>query len=285
MKQTVLIALAVFVLCCSVSRVAAHNHLITPVPRDPRTTYNGDNNCENNNANVPGGNTFQRGGTINAKWSFNNHRGGFVRFSIVPKGKETSRGVFGQGSNIVHFTCHTRTCGGANVGFDAGDQKPCTTSFKVPTHLKDGNYVLQWIVYSMFDSDQNPNKGLPNYTSCANIKISGGSGPSGSPSNCGFSWLGGDKEYTRTKGGSGNTCAYFIKNTVGPAQATVKIDKASIKVNGVPAEVQSCGKGSGNGKTATGGDSASTGKSTKNGSTGTKSNSNTTTKKKKQSSA
>jgi LysM repeat protein len=102
----------------------------------------------------------------------------------------------------------------------------------------------------MFDSDANPNKGLPNYTSCANIKIQGGAPVSENPGKCAFTWAGGDKEYTRVNKGAHaqDTCVYFIKNTVGRAQDTVKINPNFIKVNGRPAEVEECLKSGGVGR-------------------------------------
>jgi len=248
MKAVAFIPLAL-ILICSISQIAAHNHLIFPVPRNRGAFFSKDQNCENNKQDIPKENHFTRGQALHALWSFNNHRGGFVRFSIVPEGQEDTKGIFNKHSHIVSFGCHTQHCGGKGVKFDSGDKFPCNSSLHIPTHLKDGNYVLQWVVYSMYDSDANPNKGLPNYISCANIKIEGGPQETRTPSNCSFSWHGGDKEYSRFAGGQGNnpqdTCTYFMRTNLGISQETVVVDKSKVLGGGRPDEVEWCLKNGG----------------------------------------
>lgn len=239
------VCLAILLVCCGLSIVAAHNHLMAPIPRNPEAYYIGNDNCENSKTDIPKENTFQRGQIINTKWSYNNHHGGFIRFAIVPMGKETKDKPFNQGENILLFTCFGKTCGGPNAPLDEGDQMPCGTALKIPTHLPDGNYVLQWIMYSSYVAEGREDRGLPNYTSCANIKIQGGTKTNEVPGKCSFQWIGGDTEYTRGKVKrlgdlEKDTCAYFMRNTLGPSFDTVVNNADFIKIGGRPKEVEDC---------------------------------------------
>ena len=59
------------------------------------------NSCENSDTSVPNGNTFARGQRIDATHIYNNHYAGFVRFSIVPMGQETSLDAVNDPRNFV----------------------------------------------------------------------------------------------------------------------------------------------------------------------------------------
>lgn len=62
-----------------------------------------NNNCENGDISIPMMNNFARGQRIDTKHIYNNHYSGFVRFSIVPMGSETSKEEVNDPKNFVRL--------------------------------------------------------------------------------------------------------------------------------------------------------------------------------------
>lgn len=119
--------------------------------------------------------TWKRGQEVKIKWAKNNHRGGFVRFALVPESKMMSRraheklalfhGCFAQGI----FECSTRTCGA-----DKSDEGYSRPKFRIPTIYPDGLYVFGLVWYGGLHFPISERRFFSDYWSCAYIRIEGG---------------------------------------------------------------------------------------------------------------
>lgn len=210
-------------LLCSLQATAlAHNWLLNPQPRITGeaglygASRSQQDNCENSDTNVPGQNNYQRGQSVDASWVYNNHYGGFVRFSLVPLGQEGDKDAMNDPANFISISCMSRNCGGRTQGYsdsqydylspynlpaqsgvpfdNSNPENACSTSLTIPSYIEDGTFVLQWVMYGTHDSDGDKDKALPFYRNCANIQVSGGSQLTDKPQGqCNFAWTGGDR--------------------------------------------------------------------------------------------
>lgn len=116
--------------------------------------------------------TYRRGQYAKLEWSRNNHHGGFVRFSIVPASQRMSHAAHNAGA--FYYTCYeaglARCWRGALCGTDV-DKKSPRVWVKIPTWLRDGDYVLGW---AWFGGLHDGESYFGDYWSCADVKIRGG---------------------------------------------------------------------------------------------------------------
>jgi len=135
--------------------------------------------------------TIARGASINVQWPRNNHAGGFIRFAWSPTSGSDVHANFD--ANVQEIHCHeVGGCGPDNIndpnGGDSGpadgSSRACQTTIKVPLHLTDGSWTLQWAWYGGAFA-------LGDYYSCVDYKISGGASANQSPAV----FIGGDFTY------------------------------------------------------------------------------------------
>lgn len=112
---------------------------------------------------------FKRNETVTVVWPRNNHRGGFVRFSMVPRAHRMNKAAHDK--LAFRYSC-----------FEA-DQIPCNedhcgtdvwlyrTDIQIPTSFADGEYVLSWAWFGGLTRDKSF---FGDYYSCAHVKLSGG---------------------------------------------------------------------------------------------------------------
>jgi len=118
--------------------------------------------------------TIARGGEINVQWPRNNHAGGFIRFAWSSTSKSDSHTEFDAGVQEIH--CHeVGGCGpddvsqpnGGDSGPADGSSRACKTTIRVPSHLTDGTWTLQWAWFGGAFA-------LGDYYSCIDYVIQGG---------------------------------------------------------------------------------------------------------------
>lgn len=125
---------------------------------------------------------WRRGQKVTIRWARNNHRHGFVRLSLVSKEHRMDKTEHAKGA--FHYTCYE-----SNRKVCNGDKYHCGTDMyiyetyvTVPTHLKNGRYVLGWSWYGAFDRESKQNRFVfGDYYSCAHIEIVGDDKPTGRP--------------------------------------------------------------------------------------------------------
>jgi len=240
--------------------VQAHTYLITPQSRLSITknigtstedgTGNGAGLCHLGDgtqtcctSTTMGGSmkTYQRGTEIPTAWWRNNHVGGFVRYSIVPIAQSGSQDAFDAAENMLNYECNQVGCsatyGGSspnnwNGGDSAGSKgwsNACSGAFKIPYHLKDGQYTVQWVWFGQ----GNGNQANSPFQACIDLNISGG--PTGSPLKCPL-WKGGDLSEA-----GDNVCTFVSVNN--PSYQGVCKDanacQGSYQV-GIPKGLQEC---------------------------------------------
>jgi len=167
----------------AVMEVSSHSYLTNPRPRSDfsggcrvghptnleQFTFNCPGPCENMGAidnSVTA--TWQRGQTVEVRWSKNNHRGGFVRWTIVRKEDMMNRQS--HADLAFAYSCWDSQQVGCQNDFECGtdQQKVAFKEFiRVPPIYPDGEYILGW---AWFGGDGD----LADYHSCANIRIQGG---------------------------------------------------------------------------------------------------------------
>ena len=141
---------------------------------------NGNAPCEDVDPSMLTGYSVNAGDRIKVGWPSGNRGGGFVRLALVSQaemsetafnehvlkqtcfGYDSRPGRFAFG-NCVH-PCNAR--GGCEFQRDASDSQRYDTTIAIPTNLKDGDYILQFMAYIA-------NSQTPVY-SCSKLKISGG---------------------------------------------------------------------------------------------------------------
>lgn len=227
----------------------AHSWLVTPVSREtgPQSDENGSMGCP---SNTPGQSTsFAAGETIKVRYPRNNHLGGFIRWAMVPLGKE-SKSAFDD--NVIYYTCRESGSQCVPDGTDtmySGDNGAaansilCGDTIKLPDWLDAGDYVLQWTWHSVGSSYGNIGWAEPQFRSCADIKIT--SDGTGTQPSC-PTFVGGDR-VTALEGKSNDQCWYFYTNDiVTSAYKGSNDDYESNYKYGLPALVENCSGGSGN---------------------------------------
>lgn len=249
MKLSVLSTLAtaaVVALTLNAPQADAHGWLKTPVSRETssRTDIDASMGCP---SNAPGqSTTFAPGATIDVRYPRNNHLGGFIRWAIVPRGKE-SKAAFD--ANVFHYTCRESgaTClpAGTNAVYAGDNGAPensilCGDKITLPNWLPAGDYVLQWTWMSAGSSYGKLAWANEIYRSCADIKFTAAG--TGKKPVC-PSFVGGDR-VTKLQGKGSNQCFYFYTNDI--ASTIFKGDESNYQQYykfGVPAQVQKCSGG------------------------------------------
>lgn len=125
------------------------------------------------------GASWKRGQKVTIHWAKNNHRGGMVRFAIVPVDKLMSRASHKK--YALYYGCWEQgmfTCSGTLCGSDT-DNEGFRRDFVIPTVIPDGVYALGvvWFGGLHFSRDKGQ---FPDYFSCGFIKIQGGAPLGGS---------------------------------------------------------------------------------------------------------
>lgn len=112
--------------------------------------------------------TYSRGQMVSFTWTRNNHRGGFIRFSLVPEQMRMNRTAHDMMTfRYACFESDRHLCDVKNCGTDIWLYK---TRVEIPTSLPDGDYILGWAWFGgLFD-----NSYFGDYYSCAPVKIQGG---------------------------------------------------------------------------------------------------------------
>ncbi|GLE00071.1 hypothetical protein PINS_up008798 [Pythium insidiosum] len=192
--------------------------------------------------------SYEAGETIDVRYWRNNHIGGFIRWSIAPRGNE-SKQEFDQ--NTFYYTCRESgpECRPRNnpdkpiAGDGSGDNTiPCGDRITLPDWLPAGDYVLQWTWFGVGHSFGNVGWAEPQFRSCADIKLTS-SGSKKKPACPRF--VGGDR-VTKAQNKGSNQCFYFYTNDI--VSTIFKGDNNNAMPNykfGVPAEVEKCGGGGG----------------------------------------
>ncbi|KAG3111709.1 hypothetical protein C6341_g27846, partial [Phytophthora cactorum] len=181
--------------CLLPPSIEAHSWLVKPVSREtgPRTT-DGSIGCPDTTPRTP--TSFSPGETIDVRYWRNNHLGGFIRWAISPVGSETA---FDFDDNVFFYTC--RESGPDCVPADgstyryAGDSSgpntiSCGDTITLPDWLREGDYVLQWVWFSVGSSSGNVGWAEPQFVSCADITLT--SAGSSSEPKC-PTFVGGDR--------------------------------------------------------------------------------------------
>lgn len=165
-----------------VESVTGHSYITSPTSRSNQkqttTGCRGPNclgPCDRKSSSARSPITVARGADLNIQWPRNNHAGGFIRFAWAPTSQSDSHSQFDNNVQVIY--CHEvggckpddpRSPNGGDSAPKDGSRQPCQVTFKVPPHLTDGLWTLQWAWYGGAYS-------LGDYYSCVDYKISGGS--------------------------------------------------------------------------------------------------------------
>ncbi|TYZ64867.1 hypothetical protein PybrP1_010588 [[Pythium] brassicae (nom. inval.)] len=232
----------------------AHSWLVKPVSRENSASGADTTNTRGCPSMNPGKSTsFKAGETIDVRYWRNNHLGGFIRWSIVPKGQENSKEKLD--SSAFHYSCResgpeclpkgnqaNNMYAGDGVG-DTSNVIACGDKITLPDWLPAGDYVLQWTWFGVGSSFGNIGWAEPQFRSCADIKLTTKGSKSSAP-NC-PTFTGGDR-VTKMKNQGNDKCFYFyttdIVNSVYKGSNT---DYASKYKYGIPAPIEKCRGSSG----------------------------------------
>ncbi|KAH7462602.1 uncharacterized protein KRP23_13622 [Phytophthora ramorum] len=230
--------------------VEAHSWLVKPVSREtgPRTT-DGTVGCPNTSPGTP--TSFAPGETIDVRYWRNNHLGGFIRWAISPVGTETASDFDG---SVFFYTCRESgpDCVPADgstsryAGDNSGDYTiSCGDTITLPNWLDEGDYVLQWVWFSVGSSYGNIGWAEPQFVSCADITLT--SAGSSSEPEC-PTFVGGDR-VTKNEDLGSDECFYFYTNSIESTQYKGSNDDyEQYYMFGKPSYVENCsGSTAGNG--------------------------------------
>jgi len=208
--------------------------MFVPTPRQNRDSAYVDinqNGCDNENTNIPGESSFQRGQRIPVKWWWNNHSGGFIKMALI---QSVTANVGPQGKaallaneNIIQGQCYTRNCD--RNGFDPGQTRECTgADLEIPNWVADGEYTLQWSHFGGYDSEGVATRQLPIYHTCANIRINGGVPLQNRPADWIAPFFGGDEVQINGQSAGPDQCAFkkFAREPQDPSVVNVRDDDA-----------------------------------------------------------
>lgn len=114
---------------------------------------------------------------MTVKWKRLNHPGGFVRLALTRFEASDNKEEFD--NNIIKYSCFESNCHESKASKTLGKlnglgSPTCHTKFKIPEDLKDGRYTLQWTWFSGGVYYADPKASFPNYVSCADFEIRGG---------------------------------------------------------------------------------------------------------------
>ncbi|TMW61434.1 hypothetical protein Poli38472_012625 [Pythium oligandrum] len=191
---------------------------------------------------------YKAGQEIDVEWSRNNHLGGFIRYSMVPKGQDNKANF---DKNAFFYTCRETNCSLKQCkdkwcGDDAGSkdhQIKCRTKIKLPDYLPAGDYVLQWTWHAAGSSYGNVGWNTGNYKTCADIRLT--TSGSGSKPKC-PTFVGGDR-VTKMENKPSDQCFYFDQNGLDKKEVKVGSgygeDGKKLYKYGKPKEIEQCGGG------------------------------------------
>ncbi|KAJ0411140.1 hypothetical protein ATCC90586_004997 [Pythium insidiosum] len=230
------------------SSADAHSYLIKPQSRtNEYSIITADSpGCPRNTVGKV--TSYEAGETIDVRYWRNSHVGGFIRWSIVPRGQE-SKQEFDR--NTFLYTCRESgpECRPRNnpenplVGDGSPDNTiPCGDQITLPDWLPAGDYVLQWTWFGVGQSFGNVGWAERQFRSCADIKLTS-TGSKKKPACPRF--VGGDR-VTKAQNKGNNQCFYFYVNDI--VNTVFKGENNNAMTNykfGVPAEVEKCGGGGG----------------------------------------
>jgi len=129
--------------------------------------------------------SYKRGDEVEASWWRNNHQGGFIRWSIVPQ-DQVSQDAFDSAENVLSYQCNQVGCdatydGSGPNNWDGADKNGfmewsnmCSGGFKIPYHLKDGAYTVQWIWFGEGDDNNGAMTANSPFQGCVDLQIKGG---------------------------------------------------------------------------------------------------------------
>jgi hypothetical protein len=203
----------IMIMIMAMAHVNAHTWMLSPEPRYADTCipiYDSNTCCADAPTDTSTLPVYERGQHVNSEWGRNNHIGGFIRYSILPIGSDTS------GFDSIHATfqyaCFSSDC----VGYDGSiyswdgsydmNAVKCSTTIIIPVWLEDGAYTIQWRWHSGGDSYDIRNLGLVDFTSCHDFVVRGGA--VADKPRCPL-FVGGDADTPEL-----NTCEFFKSNGV-----------------------------------------------------------------------
>lgn len=144
----------------------------------------------------------KRGDVIKVDWPRNNHAGGFIRMAWAPFDDSDKHEAFD--NNVQLFSCHEAGACVAGIdknNLDGPDPFPnngkfgaCDVSVKIPPHISDGKWTLQWAWFGGA-------AGIGDYYSCIDINVSGGANGNAPK----IEFQGGDASNPNNK----NVCKFF----------------------------------------------------------------------------
>ncbi|TMW67417.1 hypothetical protein Poli38472_011037 [Pythium oligandrum] len=228
----------------SVSHVDAHSYMIVPPPRDfeYHIDAEGKLGCPRDKVNRV--TEYKAGETIEVRHWRNNHIGGFIRYAIVPRGKESKENF---DKNTFHYAC--REAGpecvpkqNPNDMFatdSSGDNTiRCGDKITLPDWLPAGDYVIQWTWFGVGVSFGQRGLAEPQFRSCHDIKLTTSGSKSGPPKCPTFT--GGDRMSKVQKKGN-DVCLYYHDNDIVNGAFKGPNDGAESKyVYGKPAAYERC---------------------------------------------
>ncbi|TMW61430.1 hypothetical protein Poli38472_012621 [Pythium oligandrum] len=230
------------------TEVLGHGYMTIPAGRSGRD-FSDMNDLSACDGKGPGKVTeYKAGQEIDVEWSRNNHLGGFIRYSMVPKGQDNKDNF---NKNTFFYTCREtnctlKQCKDKWCGDDAGSkdhQIKCRTKIKLPDYLPAGDYVLQWTWHSAGSSYGNIGWNTGNYKTCADIRLT--TSGTGSKPKC-PPFVGGDR-VTQMENKPSDQCFYFDDNDL--SKKEVKVGKGygddgkKLYKYGKPKEIEQCGGG------------------------------------------
>ncbi|TYZ66755.1 hypothetical protein PybrP1_013094 [[Pythium] brassicae (nom. inval.)] len=228
----------------------AHSWLVKPASRENSASGADTTNTRGCPNKGPGKVTsFKAGETIDVRYWRNNHLGGFIRWSLVPKGQESKANL---DKSAFHYSC--RESGPECL--PKGDQAKnmyawdgisrdniisCGDKITLPDWLPVGDYVLQWTWFGVGSSFGNIGWAEPQFRSCADIKLTTKGSKSSAPKCPTFT--GGDR-VTKMKNQGNDKCFFFYTNDiVNSVYKGSNTNYASKYKFGIPAPIQKCGGG------------------------------------------
>jgi len=179
----------------AVASACGHTIFSTPTPRENTVhTNHGTSECGSGQGNAA---TYSRGQQIPLEWGRNNHHGGFIQVSVLPKAQVSGNGAsainaFDDPTNIIFGSCYNS--GGCKSAFNGnvlgvgGDgtgfqQNMCSTTLNIPTYLPDGDYVMKSIAFGNGDSFGIKSMAHTSYSNCHNFRVAGGAAVTAKPGN------------------------------------------------------------------------------------------------------
>ncbi|TMW61439.1 hypothetical protein Poli38472_012630 [Pythium oligandrum] len=232
-----------------VAQVHAHGYMSIPTPRSTDTFSDMTNTGACDRSQVGKVTEFKAGEEITVEWTRNNHLGGFIRYSMVPR-NQANKAAFDKGTFFYtcrETNCTLKQCKDKWCGDDAGSkdhQIKCSSKVKLPDYLQAGDYVLQWTWHSAGSSYGNVGWNTGNYKTCADIRLT--TSGTGTKPSC-PTFVGGDR-VTKMENKPADQCFYFEQNDLDTKEIKIGTgwnnkEGMSHYKYGKPKEIEKCGGG------------------------------------------